>query len=108
MDYSKKQEELDLIKWVDSEIKNYDTCGEYDYCSNCNKNEAYPCAYAYEKYFNTYNASKTLTKNKATTSKTIKTTTKKSTCKTTTTKTSAKKPASKKTTTTKKTTKVTA
>ena len=107
MDYSKKQEELDLIKWADSEVKNYDTCGEYEYCSNCNKNEAYPCAYAYEKYFNAYNASISLTKNTAKTTKTIKTTTKKSACKTTTSKTTTKKPVAKKTTT-KKTTKVTA
>jgi len=108
MDYSKKQEELDLIKWADSQMKNYDTCGEYDYCSNCNKNEAYPCAYAYEKYFNAYNASNSLVKNTAKTTKTIKTTTKKSTCKTTASKTSTKKPATKKATTTKKTTKVAA
>lgn len=100
MDYSKKQEELDLIKWVDSEYKNYDTCGEYNYCSNCNKNEAYPCAYAYERFFNAYNANKAL---KKTTAKTIKTTTKKTTA--------AKKATTKKATckkTTKRTTKVAA
>ena len=50
MDYSKKQSQLDVKKWVDSEIKGYDTCGSYDYCSSCNKSEAYPCACAYEKY----------------------------------------------------------
>ena len=50
MDYSKKQSQLDVKKWVDSEIKNTDTCGSYDYCANCDKNEAYPCAVAYEKF----------------------------------------------------------
>ena len=105
MDYSKRQEELDLIKWVDSETKNYDTCGEYEYCSHCNKTEAYPCAYAYEKYFAAYKTASKLT-TKTTAPKTIKTTTKKSTCKKTpatkTTKSTTKK------TTVKKSTKTTA
>ena len=73
MSNSKKQNELDLIKWVDSETKGYDTCGEYNYCVNCNKNEAYPCASAYESFYNNYkdayNASKTLTKVAKTTKK---------------------------------------
>ena len=60
MDYSKRQEELDLIKWVDSEMKNYDTCGEYNYCANCNKENAYPCAYAYEAFYNAYKANNAL------------------------------------------------
>ncbi len=99
MDYSKKQNELDVQKWVDSEIKNYDTCGEYSYCSNCNKSDVYPCAYAYEKYTNLVKAVNTITTNKAKKSTTIKTTTsktstKKSTC--------AKKTSPKKTSTTKK------
>lgn len=89
MDYSKKQAELDLVKWIDSETKNYDTCGEYSYCSNCNKECAYPCAYAYEKFTNANKISKP----KAT--KTIKTTAKKTT---TTKKSTAKKTTTKKTT----------
>jgi len=48
MDYSKKQKQLDVKKWIDSEISGYDTCGTYSYCSSCNKSEAYPCACAYE------------------------------------------------------------
>ena len=100
MDYSKKQKELDVIKWVDSEFKNYDTCGEYCYCCNCNKSEAYPCAYAFEKY-NAINKAKT-TISTAKTTKTLKTSTKKSACKTTT-----KKPTTSKTTTKKTTTKKT-
>lgn len=117
MSYSKKQEELDLIKWVDSETKGYDTCGEYSYCSNCNKNEAYPCAYAYEKYYNEYKAAyaakKSLTKNNNKIAKTLKTTTTKKTTRNTkvaTTKkttTTTKKPTTTKTTA-KRTTKTTA
>lgn len=102
MDYSKKQEELDLIKWIDSEIKNYDTCGEYNYCANCNKENAYPCAYAYETFYNAYKANNAL---KKTTNKTIKTTTKKTT---TAKKTCAKKTTAKKATTKRTTKKVTA
>ena len=102
MDYSKKQSELDVMKWYDSEVKNYDTCGEYNYCANCNKSEAYPCAYAYEKYTNLAKAIKSSTK--STTTK-LKTTTKSTAAKKTTT---AKKTATSKTTTkstTKKTSK---
>lgn len=90
MDYSKKQTELDVKKWVDSEIKNYDTCGEYSYCCNCNKSDSYPCAYAYEKYSNAIKASKALITDtsKSKTSKTLKTST------------ASKKPATKKTTST--------
>jgi len=99
MDYSKKQKQLDVKKWVDSEINNSDTCGTYNYCANCDKNEAYPCALAYEKF----NAIKKLAKETTTTKKAPakKTTTKATTAKKTTTTT-------KKTTTTRKTTKVAA
>lgn len=85
MDYSKKQKQLDVKKWIDSEIKGFDTCGAYDYCSSCNKSEAYPCACAYEKYSTIKKLAKdakTTTSKKATTTKT---TTKKTTCKKTTT-----------------------
>lgn len=90
MDYSSKQKELDVQKWVDSEIKNCDTCGSYSYCSNCNKSDAYPCAYAYEKYAATIKIS--TPKTKKTTTKSIKTST------STTKKTCAKKSTTKKTT----------
>ena len=43
------QERLDVQKWVDSEAKGVDTCGEYDYCVACNKALATPCAKAYNK-----------------------------------------------------------
>lgn len=84
MDYSKKQQQLDVKKWVDSEIKNYDTCGEYKYCSCCNKDAAYPCAYAYDKYTTITKLAKeaketTTTATKKRTSTAKKTTTKKTT-----------------------------
>ena len=109
MDYSKKQTELDIQKWIDSETKCYDTCGEYNYCCNCNKSEAYPCACAYEKFYgntcaNNYQTSTT------TPAKAKRTCTKKTaTCKKAST-TKAKTTACKKSTTTRtrKTTKVAA
>ena len=98
MDYSKKQSQLDVKKWVDSEIKGSDTCGEYKYCSCCNKEAAYPCAYAYDKYSTitklakeakeTSTTTKKTTTAKSTTSTAKKTTTKK-TCSKSTTKATA-------------------
>lgn len=89
MDYSKKQKQLDVKKWVESETKNYDTCGSYNYCSCCNKDAAYPCAYAYDKYTTIAKLAKEA---KTTTEKTA--TAKKTTCKkSTTTKKTAKKAA---------------
>lgn len=42
-----KQDELDAIKWLDSEAGG-DTCGTYDYCVRCDdKDVDYPCARAY-------------------------------------------------------------
>ena len=101
MDFSKKQQQLDTKKWVDSELKGTDTCGEYKYCAYCNKDEAFPCAYAYEKF----SAISKLAKEAKTTTK--KTTASKTTAKTTTKKTTtAKKPSTStaKKTTTRKTT----
>lgn len=94
MDYSKKQSQLDVKKWVDSEIKGSDTCGEYKYCSCCNKEAAYPCAYAYDKY-------STITKLAKETKSTTTTTKKASTTKSTTStakKTTTRKTCSKSTT----------
>ena len=94
MEYSRKQKQLDVKKWVDSEIKGYDTCGEYEYCSNCNKSEKHPCAHAYETYSaiaklaKETKTSKSTTTKKASTSKST-TTAKKTTCKRTTKKTTA-------------------
>ena len=47
--YAALQERLDVQKWVDSEAKGADTCGEYAFCSACDKTLATPCAKAYRK-----------------------------------------------------------
>lgn len=41
-----KQDELDAIKWCDSELGE-DKCGTYDYCTVCDKAADYPCAHAF-------------------------------------------------------------
>ncbi len=43
----KKQEYLDIVKWLDSEETGIDTCGTYEYCRECDKTKDYPCARAY-------------------------------------------------------------
>ncbi len=93
MDYSKKQTELDIQKWNDSQTKCHDTCGEYSYCKNCNKTNSYPCAYAYETFYAEYKPAKTTTSKKTTTtaSKAKKSTSTVTAKKTTTRKTTAKK-----------------
>lgn len=40
---TKKQQELDIKKWNDSQNAGYDTCGTYDYCKNCDKSLENPC-----------------------------------------------------------------
>lgn len=40
------QKELDVKKYHESIVAGYDTCGTYDYCVFCNKNNKYPCAAA--------------------------------------------------------------
>lgn len=102
MDYSKKQQQLDVKKWVDSEIKGYDTCGSYNYCSSCNKDAAYPCAYAYDKFTTIAKLAKEASGTTTTTSK--KSTTTKKSCSTTGSTSTAKKTTTTRKTTCKKTT----
>lgn len=40
---TKKQQEMDIKKWNDSQRAGYDTCGTYDYCSKCDKSLENPC-----------------------------------------------------------------
>lgn len=88
MEISKKQKELDDIKWQKSVEMGADACGTFDYCAHCDKNLNNPCEQAFDK-LNTP-AKKAVAK-KATTKKT---TTAKKTC--------AKKAPAKKATATKK------
>lgn len=41
------QAEFDIVKWLDSEAEGRDTCGEYAFCSFCDKKKTTPCAKAY-------------------------------------------------------------
>ncbi len=49
MNYQAKQVELDVKKWLVSEEKGADACGDFDYCKHCDKTIEYPCAVASEK-----------------------------------------------------------
>lgn len=52
MAISKKQKELDVMKWEKSIAMNKDACGSFDFCVKCDKNLENPC----EKAFNKFNA----------------------------------------------------
>lgn len=52
MNYQAKQDELDKIKWLVSEKKGADACGDFAYCACCDKNADYPCATAVQKHEN--------------------------------------------------------
>lgn len=41
------QSKLDIEKWLESEKKGKDMCGEYDYCAYCENEREFPCASAY-------------------------------------------------------------
>ncbi len=49
MDLKNQQKTFDDIKWYDSIVAGEDRCGSYDFCQNCNKDEAFPCARAKER-----------------------------------------------------------
>ena len=40
---TKKQQEMDIKKWNDSQMAGYDTCGTYHFCANCDKSLENPC-----------------------------------------------------------------
>ena len=64
MAITKRQAELDKIKWIKSEQQGSDACGTFDYCVKCNKNLENPCDKAYQK-FNKKPVKKTTTKSTA-------------------------------------------
>lgn len=49
MALTKKQQELDVIKWKKSEELGEDACGTFDYCEKCDKALENPCDKAYKK-----------------------------------------------------------
>ncbi len=46
MDFKSQQDRFDVIKWYDSIVAGYDTCGSYAFCDDCEKSEPEPCARA--------------------------------------------------------------
>lgn len=50
MAISKKQQELDEMKWIKSEEIGTDACGTFDFCVKCDKALENPCEKAYKKF----------------------------------------------------------
>lgn len=50
MAITKKQMELDKIKWLKSEELGYDACGSFDFCAKCDKQKENPCDKAFKAY----------------------------------------------------------
>ncbi len=50
MAITKKQQELDVAKWIKSEEIGADACGTFDYCAKCDKSLENPCDKAYKAF----------------------------------------------------------
>lgn len=50
MALTKKQKELDIVKWEKSIAMGQDACGTFDYCEKCDKTLENPCDKAYTKF----------------------------------------------------------
>lgn len=50
MTLREKQDAFDKIKWYDSIRADRDTCGGYEFCRRCRKEDDYPCAQAAERF----------------------------------------------------------
>lgn len=50
MAITKKQMELDKIKWEKSEKEGKDACGTFDFCEKCDKSKENPCDKAYKAF----------------------------------------------------------
>ncbi len=50
MKLTKKQMELDKIKWEISESMGVDACGSFEFCPLCNKDLDNPCDKAFKKF----------------------------------------------------------
>lgn len=51
MALTKKQKELDEMKWYKSEEVGHDACGTFDFCAACDKSLENPCDHAYHKTY---------------------------------------------------------
>lgn len=54
----KKQKEIDIKKWLESEEINKDLCGSYPFCKYCDKSLEDPCSHAYKKMLEENNKTK--------------------------------------------------
>ena len=52
MNLEKQQLQFDDAKWYESIQIGSDTCGSYEFCGSCRKDEPYPCARAARRYAN--------------------------------------------------------
>ena len=50
MAITKKQKELDELKWIKSEELGKDACGTFDFCAECDKSLENPCDKAFKKF----------------------------------------------------------
>lgn len=46
-----RQCKMDYKKWIDGVNNASDPCGSYEHCKVCNKEEALPCAKAYNRFY---------------------------------------------------------
>ena len=51
MAITKKQIELDKMKWEVSQKEGRDACGSFDFCVKCDKALENPCHKAFTKYY---------------------------------------------------------
>ena len=59
MRLTKKQMEIDKMKWEKSEELGRDACGTFDFCEKCDKTLNNPCDKAYKAFNDTKKAVKT-------------------------------------------------
>lgn len=50
MSLTKKQKEIDVMKWQKSEEMGGDACGSFDFCGKCDKSLENPCDKAYTAF----------------------------------------------------------
>lgn len=50
MKITKRQMQLDKLKWEISESMGVDACGSFEFCSVCDKEKENPCDKAYRKF----------------------------------------------------------
>ena len=65
MAITKKQQELDVIKWEKSVEMGADACGTFDYCVKCDKTKENPCDKAFKAFNKKPTAKKTAVKSTA-------------------------------------------